>query len=94
MYSLASTHAGGGMLWTSTEMATVVGFIPIFIQWMRSEERLAVRLDASADRALATVLPATASAGGDDDRQRSAWEATWLARTGSVPSWANDRPDP
>lgn len=102
MYSLASTHAGGGLLWSSTELATVIGFIPIFIQWMRSEERAAIRNDARADRAAAEraagALAAVDSGGAGElatvtaaseptavDRQRTAWEATWLARTGFVP---------
>ena len=37
MYSLASTHAGGGLLWISTEFAVIAGFIPIFWQWSRSD---------------------------------------------------------
>lgn len=50
MYSLSSTHAGGGMLWASTELATVIGFIPIFLQWMRSDERAAARADVVNQR--------------------------------------------
>jgi putative copper resistance protein D len=50
MYSLASTHAGGGLLWASTEFAVFLGFAPIFIQWMRSDARAAARIDARADR--------------------------------------------
>lgn len=50
MYSLSSTHAGGGLLWISTEAATLIGFIPIFWQWMRSDERAAVRADVRDDK--------------------------------------------
>jgi len=51
MYSLASTHAGGGILWASTEFSVFGGFIPIFVQWVRSDSRVGARLDARADRA-------------------------------------------
>jgi len=87
MYSLASTHAGGGILWASTEFATIAGFLPIFIQWMRSEERLAVRIDA---RAGATATSAEPDDGAADRRPPSSWEAEWLARTGAVPSQAGE----
>ena len=48
MYSLSSTHAGGGLLWISTEFVTIAAFIPIFWQWMRSDQRAAARADAQA----------------------------------------------
>jgi putative copper resistance protein D len=48
MYSLSSTHAGGALLWVSTEFVVIAAFMPIFWQWMRSDERAAVRLDARA----------------------------------------------
>ena len=50
MYSLSSTHAGGSLLWASTEVATLIGAAPIFYLWMRSDEREAKRIDARADR--------------------------------------------
>lgn len=56
MYTLASTHTGGGMLWASTEIATLGAFLPIFIQWMRSEERAGARADAAQDRAGQVVV--------------------------------------
>jgi len=83
MYTIASTHAGGGLLWSSTEFATMVGFVPIFFQWMRSEEREGARAKA--------VRPAKETAvGGPTGRQLTPWEAEWLARTGSFPSEATD----
>ncbi|HET6874910.1 MAG TPA: cytochrome c oxidase assembly protein [Acidimicrobiales bacterium] len=59
MYSLSSTHAGGGLLWISTEAATLMGFIPIFWQWIRADERAGKRADARADKAdaLAASVP-------------------------------------
>lgn len=50
MYSLSSTHAGGGLLWVSTEAATLFGFIPIFWQWIGADERAARRADAQSDK--------------------------------------------
>jgi cytochrome c oxidase assembly factor CtaG len=60
MYSLSSTHAGGGLLWISTEAATLIGFIPIFWQWIRADERAARRADDKWDKttAAATAGPA------------------------------------
>lgn len=113
MYSLASTHAGGGLLWTSTEMATLIGFIPIFVQWMHSEERLAVRVDAASRASAATASAATAATAAaadgaagpagpapttgapqSGDRPLTLWEATWLARRGSVPVALAEPPNP
>jgi putative copper resistance protein D len=51
MYSLASTHAGGGLLWSATELSTFAGVIPIFLQWIRSDERAGARADSRADQA-------------------------------------------
>jgi putative copper resistance protein D len=61
MYSLSSTHAGGALLWVSTEFATIGGFIPIFWQWVQSDQRAAVRADAQADAQ--TAMEAEAGAG-------------------------------
>lgn len=65
MYSLSSTHAGGGLLWISTEAATLIGFIPIFWQWIRADERAGRRADARADRLAASGL--AVAQGGDGD---------------------------
>src|ERR1700722_13683670 len=35
MYTLASTHTGGGVLWAATEFATVVALAPIYSQWTK-----------------------------------------------------------
>jgi putative copper resistance protein D len=45
MYTLGSTKAGGGLLWAATEVVTLGAFVPIYLQWMRSEERVAARSD-------------------------------------------------
>jgi putative membrane protein len=86
MYSLSSTHAGGGLLWVSTEFATFIGFVPIFFQWSRSEDRIAARADARAERTEQYGTEETdvrEAQKRDQDARR--WEAEWLARTGSVP---------
>lgn len=51
MYTLQSTHAGGALLWGTTELATFIGLVPIFVQWSRSEDRAGARADSrSASR--------------------------------------------
>jgi hypothetical protein len=49
MYSLSSTHAGAGVLWVLSELLTVVAVIPIYFQWMASEDRKTAREDARLD---------------------------------------------
>ncbi len=39
MYTVASTHAGAGILWVGAEFFTFLALIPVFVQWMRVEER-------------------------------------------------------
>jgi putative copper resistance protein D len=88
MYSLASTHAGGALLWTSTEAVTVGAFFPIFLQWTRSEERLARRADAASDLRSLAAVPVDEVVGSSREeptRPLTPWEAEWFARTGSVP---------
>jgi putative copper resistance protein D len=104
MYSLSSTHAGGGLLWVSTEAATLIGFIPIFWQWIRADERAGRRVDERGERA------ATAAAVSEVDPEVgrailepaatptpavSDWEAYWRMRTGRVPgktAWTPNGP--
>ncbi len=98
MYTLSSTHAGGALLWISTEVATVGGLAPLFIAWMRSEQREGARLNARQDdvavdgaRASAGAVPVRAATGpafqvAGGDSQLTTWESAWLARTGSIPA--------
>jgi putative copper resistance protein D len=46
MYTLATTHMGGGVLWVATEIATVAALAPIYGQWTRADARTARRIDA------------------------------------------------
>ncbi len=58
MYTLASTHAGGGILWAASELATVIALVPIFVQWTRADERAGRRINARLDAGQAvTVAP-------------------------------------
>jgi putative membrane protein len=51
MYSLNSTHSGGALLWVATELTTFIGLIPVFVMWVRADERAGARADAKAARA-------------------------------------------
>ncbi len=101
MYSLASTHAGGALLWISTEVIVVIGFVPIFWQWSRSEERAAARTATQSPSiqpavAGAAIQPAVARDTAAParrpvlDRPLSNWEMMWLSRTGSLPQTRED----
>jgi putative copper resistance protein D len=94
MYSLPSTHSGGALLWVSTEFVTLGAFLPIFLQWVRSEERIAARYERTLDRDEAPRvldLP-SGSAAGSAQGPRSAWEAEWHARTGTIPVFNTPAP--
>ncbi|TAK68449.1 MAG: copper resistance protein CopD [Actinomycetota bacterium] len=47
---LADTYLGGGIAWGFGEIPTMIVLVTIAVQWARSEERLARRLDRAADR--------------------------------------------
>ena len=49
MYSLATTHFGGGVLWAGSEVANIGGLLPIYLQWVRADARAARRIDARLD---------------------------------------------
>jgi len=63
MYSLSSTHSGAAILWIGAELFTFIALIPVFLQWVRFEERKAARYDAKLDAELAasgaTTFPVT-----------------------------------
>jgi putative membrane protein len=46
MYSLTTTHMGGGVLWVATELATVAALVPLYAQWAKHDARAARRIDA------------------------------------------------
>lgn len=74
MYSLASSHAGGGLLWAMTELFTVIAMVPIFTQWSRADLREGRRMDARLDAEAAAVAAGVAvperPAGPDPSKQR------------------------
>ena len=63
MYTLASSHHGGAVLWAATEVATMLGAIPLFVEWVRSDARQAKRIDARLDAGQALPTPPPAGAG-------------------------------
>lgn len=90
MYTLGDTRSGGALLWVLTEVSTLGGFVPIFIQWSRSEARAGARADVHAEERAAqlTPVPAAALRSSPDGPIRpaaSAWEAAWLAKFGHLP---------
>ena len=63
MYTVSSTHSGAAILWIGAELFTFIALIPVFLQWVRFEERKAARYDAKLDAELAasgaTTVPFT-----------------------------------
>jgi putative copper resistance protein D len=49
IYTVGSTHAGAGILWVGAEFFTFLALIPVFVQWVRMEERKGARYDAQLD---------------------------------------------
>lgn len=47
---LGDQHLGGGIAWAAGEIPLVVVMIALLVQWRRSDERTAKRLDRAADR--------------------------------------------
>lgn len=94
MYSVASTRAGGGLLWSAADVLSVIAFLPIYLQWQRSEERAGRRLDERSSSGWPAGTPgASLAAGGSagPTRRQSAWEAAWRTRAGAVPSLDGSR---
>jgi hypothetical protein len=61
-------------LWVGAEIFTVVAFIPVFISWMRAQEREGARFDARQDAAAAKAAAgATEVAEPAPGARRSAW---------------------
>jgi putative copper resistance protein D len=49
IYTLSSTHSGAGILWVGAELFTFLALIPVFVQWVRFEDRKGARYDAQLD---------------------------------------------
>ncbi|MHB8328245.1 MAG: cytochrome c oxidase assembly protein, partial [Acidimicrobiales bacterium] len=59
-HSVADTRAGGAILWVVGELTTLVAMGIVMFQWMRFEEREAIRVDrrlAAEEAALASRIP-------------------------------------
>jgi hypothetical protein len=50
---VGSTHSGAAILWIGAELFTFLALIPVFIQWVRFEERKQARSDALMDAEMA-----------------------------------------
>jgi len=96
MYTLGSSRAGGGLIWTGADVVSLVAFVPIYIQWVHSEERAGGRFDLRFAKnfitTAGTVLgrPPASSANGSANGSAvkpkvSAWEAAWGERGQIVP---------
>jgi putative membrane protein len=57
IYSLATTHTGGGVLWAATEVATLAAIAPIYVEWTRTDARIARRVDARIDAGETITAP-------------------------------------
>ena len=57
MYTLGSTHTGGGLLWALSELFTAISVLPLFVQWTRADARLAQRIDARIDAGENVMAP-------------------------------------
>ncbi len=66
MYTLSSSKTGGGILWAATEVVTLGAFVPIFLQWMHSEQRVALRSDARGGDSVSFVGTGAGLYGLDD----------------------------
>ncbi len=53
MYTLSSTHSGAALFWVGAELFTFLALIPVFVQWVRFEERKGARYDAQLDAEMA-----------------------------------------
>lgn len=63
MYSLASIHTGGGVLWVMAELLTAAAMMPVFVQWSRADARLGRRIDARIDAGMSVEPVAIAGHG-------------------------------
>ena len=72
MYTLGSSRTGGGILWAATEVVTLGAFVPIYLQWMHAEQRVAVRSDARGGGSLSLVGVGSADSRSQDGRESAA----------------------
>jgi putative membrane protein len=63
IYSLATTHTGGGVLWAASEVATLAALGPVYLQWTKADARAARRIDARLDAGETVGVPAVEGQG-------------------------------
>lgn len=87
---VASIHWGGVIMWVGGDMLMMLAFVPIVIQWVRLEDRSAVRADREALAALPSDLvlrpegqPTAGFALGTHHRSKAAPGAREQPQTGS-----------
>jgi len=73
MYSLSSTHTRAGILWVMSELLTVIAVIPIYFQWMASEDRKTAREDARLDAEAARLAAETTGLSGRAAAPQAGW---------------------
>ena len=66
---LADQQLGGGIAWAVGEIVVLVVVTALFVQWSRSDEREARRLDRAADRAQARTATLRAAGGGGTEQE-------------------------
>ncbi len=88
IYTVNDTHSGGALLWVSTEFITLGAFLPIYIQWTRSDERAGRRADRDLEKRHRKNNANVESSGLGvlEKRSLTPWELEWIARTGRAPA--------
>jgi putative membrane protein len=97
---LADQHAGGALMWGGGELVGILLIFVLYVQWARSEERAAIRIDRDLDRREAAGRAGLASADApaederllEEERAYNAWLAD-LARVGPGRAGRFHRPD-
>ncbi len=87
MYTVNDTHSGGALLWISTEFVTLGAFVPIYVQWFRSDQRAGDRSDLALLRRHRANNQREQLSPSDNlvERSLTPWELEWIARTGHAP---------
>lgn len=79
-HTLADTHAGGGVLWATSEFFTAAALLIVFADWAKSDLKQAARYDKRvAERGGGARSRPTAAGVGAGGRPMSTWELTKAA---------------
>jgi putative copper resistance protein D len=68
---LADQNLGGGIAWATAEIPSLIVFVVVFVQWLRSDERAAARADKHGAADLAAYNERLAAIA-ENDRRRTA----------------------